>query len=232
MRGAVLFIEEMDHKRQLFPLVLLLVALLLVFTAKVLFDQVTSWPARIFDSASDQAYTEVRKIRDAFVDLFAVQPKISINEKVVDDQAKTALQLAVLSRDIAVTRDAAQTWLGSTKTIRLHATYRVKAGFDLAQKLEVDVVDHEANIKVPKAKILSVEPLSIAVEELRDGLWNKIQPQDVDRELTRMQELARAKASSLPDDAEQSFQRLLSQKLGDLNVHIQIRPDVGVPTAK
>jgi len=232
MRGAVLFIEEMDHKRQLFPLVLLLVALLLVFTAKVLFDQVTSWPARILDSASDQAYTEVRKIRDAFVDLFAVQPKISINEKVVDDQAKTALQLAVLSRDIAVTRDAAQTWLGSTKTIRLHATYRVKAGFDLAQKLEVDVVDHEANIKVPKAKILSVEPLSIAVEELRDGLWNKIQPQDVDRELTRMQELARAKASSLPDDAEQSFQRLLSQKLGDLNVHIQIRPDVGVPTAK
>jgi hypothetical protein len=232
MRGAVLFIEEMDHKRQLFPLVLLLVALLLVFTAKVLFDQVTSWPARIFDSASDQAYTEVRKIRDAFVDLFAVQPKISINEKVVDDQAKTALQLAVLSRDIAVTRDAAQTWLGSTKTIRIHATYRVKAGFDLAQKLEVDVVDHEANIKVPKAKILSVEPLSIAVEELRDGLWNKIQPQDVDRELTRMQELARAKASSLPDDAEQSFQRLLSQKLGDLNVHIQIRPDAGVPSAK
>jgi hypothetical protein len=232
MRGAVLFIEEMDHKRQLSPLVLLLVALLLVFTAKVLFDQVTSWPARIFDSASDQAYTEVRKIRDAFVDLFAVQPKISINEKVVDDQAKTALQLAVLSRDIAVTRDAAQTWLGSTKTIRIHATYRVKAGFDLAQKLEVDVVDHEANIKVPKAKILSVEPLSIAVEELRDGLWNKIQPQDVDRELTRMQELARAKASSLPDDAEQSFQRLLSQKLGDLNVHIQIRPDAGVPSAK
>lgn len=232
MRGAVLFIEEMDHKRQLFPLVLLLVALLLVFTAKVLFDQVTSWPARIFDSASDQAYTEVRKIRDAFVDLFAVQPKISINEKVVEDQAKTALQLAVLSRDIAVTRDAAQTWLGSTKTIRIHATYRVKAGFDLAQKLEVDVVDHEANIKVPKAKILSVEPLSIAVEELRDGLWNKIQPQDVDRELTRMQELARAKASSLPDDAEQSFQRLLSQKLGDLNVHIQIRPDAGVPSAK
>jgi hypothetical protein len=232
MRGAVLFIGEMDHKRQLFPLVLLLIALLLVFTAKVLFDQVTSWPARILDSASDQAYTEVRKIRDAFVDLFAVQPKISINEKVVDDQAKTALQLAVLSRDIAVTRDAAQTWLGSTKTIRIHATYRVKAGFDLAQKLEVDVVDHEANIKVPKAKILSVEPLSIAVEELRDGLWNKIQPQDVDRELTRMQELARAKASSLPDDAEQSFQRLLSQKLGDLNVHIQIRPDAGVPSAK
>ena len=231
MRGAVLFVE-MDRKKHLFPIVLLLVALLLVFTGKTLFDQVTSWPARMINSASDQASAQVRKIRDAFVDLFELQPKITVNQEVMYDQAKTAPELAILSRDIVVTRDAAQTWLGSTKTIRIHATYRVKAGFDLAQKLEVNVADHQANIKVPDAKILSIEPLSVVVEELRDGLWNKIQPQDVDRELTRMQELARAKASSLPDDAEQSFQRLLSQKLGDLNVHLEIRPDAGIPSAK
>ena len=231
MRGAVLFID-MHRKRPLFPVVLLLVALLLVFTAKMLFDQVTSWPARILNSASDQAATEIRKIRDAFEDLFDLQPKISINEQVVYDQTKTALQLAILTRDIVVTRDAAQTWLGSTKTIRIHATYRVKAGFNLAQKLEVNVVDHQANITVPNASILSIEPLSIVVEELRDGLWNKIQPQDVDRELARMQELARAKASSLPHDAEQSFERLLSQKLTGLNLHLEIHPDATVPPAK
>jgi hypothetical protein len=231
MRGAVLFID-MHRKRYLFPVVLLLVALLLVVTAKMLFDQVTSWPAQMLNSASDQAAAEVRKIRGAFVDLFDLQPKISINEQVVYDQTRTALELAILSRDIVVTRDAAQTWLGSTKTIRIHATYHVKAGFDLVQKLEVSVADHRANIKVPKAKILSIEPLSVVVEELRDGLWNKIQPQDIDRELARMQELARAKASSLPHDAEQSFERLLSQKLTDLNVHIEIRSDATVPPAK
>jgi len=231
MRGAVLFVE-MDRKRHLFPIVLLLVALLLVFTGKTLFDQVTSWPARMINSASDQASAQVRKIRDAFVDLFELQPKITVNQEVMYDQAKTAPELAILSRDIVVTRDAAQTWLGSTKTIRIHATYRVKAGFDLAQKLEVNVSDREAEIKIPKAKILSVEPLSVVVEELRDGLWNKIQPQDVDRELARMQELARAKAGSLPDDAEQSFERLVSQKLGDLNVHIEIQSDASVTPAK
>ena len=231
MRGAVLFVE-MDRKRHLFPIVLLLVALLLVFTGKTLFDQVTSWPARMINSASDQASAQVRKIRDAFVDLFELQPKITVNQEVMYDQAKTAPELAILSRDIVVTRDAAQTWLGSTKTIRIHATYRVKAGFDLAQKLEVKVSDREADIKIPKAKILSVEPLSVVVEELRDGLWNKIQPQDVDRELARMQELARAKAGSLPDDAEQSFERLVSQKLGDLNVHIEIQSDASVTPAK
>ena len=230
MRGAVLFLE-MDRKH-LFPIVLLLLALLLAFTGKMLFDQVTSWPVRMLNSASDQASAQVRKIRNAFVDLFDLQPKITVHEQVVSDQAKTALELAILSRDIVVTRDAAQTWLGSTKTIRIHATYRVKAGFDLAQNLEVSVSDHEASIKVPKAKILSIEPLSVVVEELRDGLWNKIQPQDVDRELARMQELARAKAGSLPDDAEQSFERVVSQKLGDLNVHIEIHSDASASSHK
>ena len=106
---------------------------------------------------------------------------------------------------------------------------RVKAGFDLSQKLEVNVTARDVNIKVPKAKILTIEPLSIIVEELRDGLWNKIQPQDVDRELQRMQDLARTKASSLPDDAELTLKRLLSQKLGDLNIHLETQSDAGLP---
>jgi hypothetical protein len=127
----------------------------------------------------------------------------------------------VVSRDIEVTRDDAQTWLGSIKTIRIHATYRVKAGFDLSQKLEINVAGRDVNIKVPKAKILTIEPLSIIVEELRNGLWNKIQPQDVDRDLQSMHDLARTKATPLADEAELTFKRLLSQKLGDLNVHVQ-----------
>ena len=228
MRGAVFFIV-MDRRKYLWPAVLLLVLLLIVLTGKALFDEITSWPARELHSASDQASAEARKIRDVFVELFQLQPKISVNETVVFDQTKTALELAVVSRDIEVTRDAAQTWLGSIKTIRIHATYRVKAGFDLSQKLEVNVAGREVNIKVPKAKILTIEPLSIIVEELKDGLWNKIQPQDVDRELQRMQELARTKASSLSDDAELTFKRLLSQKLGDLNVHLQTQSDAGLP---
>jgi len=219
----------MDRRKYLWPAVLLLVLLLIVLTGKVLFDEVTSWPTRELQSVSDQASAEARKIRDAFVDLFQLQPKISVNETVAFDQTKTALELAVVSRDIEVTRDAAQTWMGSIKTIRIHATYRVKAGFDLSQKLEINVAGREVNIKVPKASILTIEPLSIIIEELRDGLWNKIQPQDVDRELQRVQELARTKASSLTNDAELTFKRLLSQKLGDLSVHLQTQADAGMP---
>ena len=137
-----------------------------------------------------------------------------MNETAVFDQTKTALELVVVDRDTDVTHDSAETWFGSTKTIRIHATYRVKAGFDLSKNLEVSVAGQEVNIKVPKATILSVEPLSLTVDELRNGLWNKIQPQDIDRELKKMPELARAKAASLPDEAEQTFERLLSRKTG------------------
>jgi len=42
-----------------------------------------------------------------------------------------------------------------------------------------------------------------------------------------MPELARAKATSLPDEAEQTFERLLTQRLGSLHLHIQCQSDSG-----
>jgi hypothetical protein len=224
MRGAVLFIEM--HRRWYFvSLILLLVVLFLAFTGKLIVDQIAAWPAQLINSVSNQTSLDARKIRDAFVDLFQLQPKISVNETAVFDQTKTALELVVVDRDTEITREAAQTWFGSTKTIRIHATYRVKAGFDLSKELEVSLAGQEVNIKVPKARILSVEPLSLTVDELKNGLWNKIQPQDVDRELNKMPELARAKAASLPNEAEQTFERLLSQRLSDFHVHVQSHLD-------
>jgi hypothetical protein len=220
MRGAVLFIE-MHRRSFLVPLTLLLVILFLVFAGKLIVDQVNSWPARLASSLSNQASADACKVRDAFVDLFQLHPKISVNETAVFDQTRTSLELVVVDRDTSVTRDAAQTWFGSTKTIRIHGTYRVKAGFDLSKELEVTVAGQEVNIKIPKACILSVEPLSLTVDELKNGLWNQIQPEDIDRELKRMPELARAKSASLPDEAEQTFEHLLSQRLGNFRVHVQ-----------
>ena len=217
----------MHRRSYLVPLVFLLVVLIIACAGKLIVDQMTSWPARMVDSASNQAAVDARKIKDAFVDLFQLEPRISVNETAVFDQTKTSLELVVVDRDTDITRDTAQTWFGSTKNIRIHATYRVKAGFDLSHKLEVNLIGQEVNIKIPKASILSVEPLTVKVDELRNGLWNKIQPEDIDRELKEMPEMARAKAASLPDEAEQTFERLLSERLGDLHVHVQIQATAG-----
>jgi hypothetical protein len=218
----------MHRRSYLVPLLLLLVFLALAITGKLIVDQIAAWPARLVNTATNQASADALKIRDAFVDLFQLQPKISVNETTVFGETKPALELAVVERNTDITHDAAETWFGSTKTIRMHATYRVKAGFDLSKKLEVNLAGQDVNITIPKATILSVEPLSLEVDELRDGLWNKIEPQDIDRELQKMPELARAKASSLPEEAEQAFQRLLSERLSDFRVRVEHQAASGI----
>jgi len=208
----------------------LLIAFAFLFSAGAFFlDRLASLPARALQSASNQAEIEVAKVRDAFSDLFHLQPTIKVSEKVVLGQIATAPELAVLSRNVEVTRDTMQVWWGSAKTIRMRSVYRVRAGFDLSQRFEVQVQGPEISIDVPRAKILSVEPVLTKIEELRDGLWNKIQACDVEKELNKMPEIARSKSTSLPEEAENIFRQLLTQKMGDQYVRLEFIPGTAEP---
>jgi hypothetical protein len=57
---------------------------------------------------------------------------------------------------------------------------------------------------------------------LQDGLWNKIQPEDVQAELKALPELATAKEANLPEEAQKSFQRQLQEKLTPLGYHVKV----------
>ena len=228
MRGAVLFLAM--KPTGLLTTFVLLVALGFLFSAGALFlDRLASLPARAVRSASDQAETEVAKLRDAFSDLFHLQPRIKVSEKVILEQTTTTPELAVVSRDVEVTRDTTQVWWGSAKTIRMRSVYRIRAGFDLSQKFEVQVQGPDIAVDVPRAKILSVEPVLTKIEELRDGLWNKIQACDVEKEVNEMPEIARSKSTSLPEEAEKIFKGLLMQKMGDQFIRIKFIPETAEP---
>jgi hypothetical protein len=228
MRGAVLF-PAMKPKA-LLPALVLIIAFAFLFSAAALFlDRLASLPARALHSASIQAETEVAKVRDAFSDLFHLQPTIKVNEKVVLAQTATTPELAVVSSDVEVTRDSVQVWWGSAKTIRIRSLYRVRAGFDLSQRFEVQVQGSEIAVDVPRAKILSVEAVFTKIEELRDGLWNKIQACDVEKEVNKMPEIARSKSSSLPGEAEKTFRQLLTQKMGDQYIRLEFIPETAEP---
>jgi Protein of unknown function (DUF4230) len=224
IRGAVLFLS-MKRKWLLPVLALILAIAFSLLAAALVLDRLGSLPGRLVNSASNQTATEIGKVRDAFINLFHLQPKILVNETVVQQQTATAPELAIVSRDVEVTRDAVQTWWGSTKTIRLRSVYRIKAGFDLSQKFEVQVRGSEIVVDLPKAKILSIEPVSTNVEELRDGLWNKIQADDIEKEVNKMPEIARAKSNTLPDEAEETLKRLLAQKMDKQNIRVEFIPD-------
>jgi hypothetical protein len=212
------------------PALVFLIAFALLFsTGALFFDRLASLPARALHLASNQVETEVVKIRDAFSELFHLQPTIKVSEKVVLQQTATTPELAIVSRNVEVTRDSVQVWWGSAKTIRMRSVYRVTAGFDLSQRFEVQLQGPEIAIDVPRAKILSVEPILTIIEELRDGLWNKIQARDVENELNKMPEIARSKSASLPEEAEKIFRQLLMQKVGDQYLRLEFMPGTAEP---
>jgi hypothetical protein len=213
-------------RKWLLPVFALILAIAFsLLAAAFMLDRLGSLPARLLNSASNQTASEIAKVRNAFFELFHLQPKIKVDETVVQQQTVTAPELAIVSRDVEVIRSAVQTWWGSTKTIRLRSVYRIKAGFDLSQKFEVQVRGSEIVVDLPKAKILSIEPVSTNVEELRDGLWNKIQADDIEKEVNKMPEIARAKSNTLPDEAEETLKRLLAQKMDKQNIRVEFIPD-------
>ena len=193
----------------------------------VIFQQIATWPARFFDSLTHQSASQIEKVRDILADSFQLRPQISVNNQVAYEQSQNVLELTVLTKDVEVKRESDQTWLGSTKHIRIRANFRLHAGFDLERKCDVTVQGSTLSIKLPPAKILSTEVLDWKVEQLQDGLWNKIQPSDVQAELKALPELAMAKEPDLPEEAQLGFQRRVQEKLARLGyqVKVEFEPD-------
>jgi hypothetical protein len=225
MRGAVFF-SAMSRVRISWPAAFVLVCAIIAITVFMVFQQVTSWPGRFIDAFTHESADQVEKIRNVLADSFQLRPRISVKDHVVYEQSQNVLELTVLTKDTEVTRESDQTWFGSTKHIRIGATFRLHAGFDLEKKCEVTVQGPTVLVKLPRAKILSTEVLGWNVEQLQDGLWNKIQPEDVQAELKALPELATAKEPNLPEEAQQNFEKQLQEKLAPLGykVHIEYEP--------
>lgn len=157
-----------------------------------------------------------RLVRDAFQAVAHLQPRVTVDEHVVFEQTSPVLELAVVEREIAVERDTADTWLGSTKHIRLRAVYRVKAGFDLRQPFDVRVEGAKITGRLPPARLLSTEQVRLEAMDLRDGMWNRVDPEELKAEINRLNTEARLKALSagLTREAESSLAAQLRGKLG------------------
>ncbi len=191
-----------------FVLLLLILAILAAFV----FYRLETWPGRTFDRSITRLEELGRKARDSFVELAHLQPKVTVNDRVYLEQTTTVAELAVLARRVQVEHEMLHTWAGSTKRIKLHGTYLIKAGFDLRQKFTVKIHPNDIEIELPHAKILSVEQEAVEVEALENGLWNRISPDDVESQLATLPAQARAKATDMPAEAEQTFTRQLLEK--------------------
>ena len=197
------------------PVALALVVLIVAAAALIIFWRLETWPSRAARQSSTELERLGRDLRAAFIEIAHLQPRIKINDRVYLEQTTPTTELAVVSRRIEVEHELEHTWAGSSKRVKLHGTFAVKAGFDLRQDLSIDIRPDSIVVRVPHAQVLGVEQQQVDVLEFSNGLWNRISAADVQSELAVLPELARRKAieSDLPGDAERSLQQQVESRV-------------------
>src|SRR2546423_2050338 len=197
------------------PVALTLVVLILALAGVFVFWRLETWPARTIGQGTEDIERLGKDLRSAFIDIAHLQPRITINNRTVVDEATPTAELAILERQLKVKREFLHSWAGSSKRIKLSGTFLAKAGFDLRQDVAVDVRPDEIVIQLPHAEIVGIEEKHVDVLALENGLWNRISGADLQNELAQLPEMARKQALEirLPAEAEKELQQQLSKRV-------------------
>ena len=168
----------------------------------------------------------IASVKNAFAQVFQVQPQITMNERVILTQTAPIAELAVVSKDELVTigltqhLDILSYQIPLTeKEVTVEAVFRLKAGFDLREpfRVTIDPVTHAIHATLPHAKILSVEQLGDLNFHSQDATLNKVTDEERQKLLNGLNETAHAQAeqSGLKEDAEKQ----VNQRLEELFSH-------------
>jgi hypothetical protein len=197
------------------PIALTLMGLIIAAVVLIVFLRLETWPARTAQQSTAGLERLGKDLRAAFIDIAHLQPRITINNRVYMEQTMPVSELIVLSRRIEVEHELLHTWVGSSKRVKLHGTFNVKAGFDLRQNLSIDIRPNEIIVQLPPAQILGIQEVQMDVLAFENGFWNRISGEDVQNELSILPQLAREKAveSNLPAEAERTLQRQLNERI-------------------
>ena len=190
-------------------------ALTIAAVVVVIFWRIETWPARTAQQSTAHLEKLGKDLRAAFIDIAHLQPRITINNRVYMERTTPVSELVVLSRRIEVEHEFLHTWVGSSKRVKLHGTFIVKAGFDLQHNLSIDIRPNEIVVQLPHARILGIEQDQVDVLAFENGLWNRISGDDMQSELSILPQLAREKAaeSDLPAEAERALQQQIEQRV-------------------
>ncbi|MGI8821479.1 MAG: DUF4230 domain-containing protein [Chthoniobacterales bacterium] len=205
-----------SKRRTSWALAFLLICVVGATLVAFLFWRIESWPMRSARQGSAELERLARSARDAFVDLAQLQPRVTINNRVYLEQTHGVAELATLARQTEIEHEFIHTWAGSTKRVKLHGSFLVKAGFDLRDNLSIDVRDNAIAVQIPHATVLSVEQQKVDVLAFENGYWNRITAADLEKELAALPRLARERAaqSDLLPEAEIALRQQLETRLG------------------
>jgi hypothetical protein len=174
----------------------------------------------VFFRFPKMALSIARELAEAVKSTLGMTPQVTINQRIVYKQTREILELAMIEQDFDVEHQDINKWWGSTKQITLHGIYRAKIGFDLQKGFQIKVhrgrflKPSKITIYLPRAEILSVEPLDIQ-KSYSSGLINWVTRANIEAATRQLAALAMDKASKLEmlADAERRIENRLNEFL-------------------
>lgn len=141
-----------------------------------------------------QAVNTGNAIQAQFVKFLNLTPRIAANNAVIFAQNTPTLELVTMERQALVRHRFEESWLQSTKTFEVEAPFTARAGFHLRDAFTVNIPrgGAMAEVRLPTAKILSVDMGDIRILRDEDGLWNKLTAQDREKAIRTLTKTAKA----------------------------------------
>jgi hypothetical protein len=188
----------------------------------------------VINRCTDATGRAIAQVRDAFATVLKVQPKITINTRVVETQTAPIAELAVVTKEELITLgfdEHKEIWSYSIplteKKLSVEGTYRIKAGYDLHQPFSVtiDPATHRIVATLPPAKILSVEQVGDITFHGEDSVLNRLSDDERSKAINSLAQMARdtAASSSLRRDADAQVRQRLEEMLAKNGQKIEIQ---------
>lgn len=134
------------------------------------------------------------RVHEAFQKILNLTPRITANQAVIFSQNTPVLELVTVERSSLVRHRTDETWLHSTKTFEIEATFSARAGFNLRDLFTVNIPKggRTAEVQLPRAKILSLGMSDLRVLRDEDGLWNTLTAKDREKAIRTLERTAKA----------------------------------------
>ena len=145
--------------------------------------------SRVYDDATAAAQT----VATTFQKTMNLTPEVRVNSVVVIAATTPARELITAKKQIRVRESTVQTWMHSTKTFVIEATFTARAGFDFQIPLavQIDPVHFALTADLPPPKILSVSMTDLQILQDENGLWNKLKAADREKAFHTLEQKAR-----------------------------------------
>jgi hypothetical protein len=214
-----------SKKRTLSGGLIVLLWILAVALLSAAFTGIVIWrsSSRVYEDASQAAKT----VATAFQHSMNLTPEVRVNSVVVIEATTPAREWITARKQLRVRESLEHTWLHSTKTFEIEATYTAKAGFDFQIPLCIQVDSRNLGLTadLPPPKILSLSMSNLRILQDESGLWNKLNAADREKAFRSLKQKARGQflESDLLAKASLEGEKLIREILEASAVEIGIQ---------